>query len=280
MRLAKVHAVQGEFNKAGKVLRQLLKTLRPLTSSQPLNIVEAFLLHAEVYAAQSQPDSAAETLHEVIPLLNKLTQPQRSRALARMSEFYLAANKPIAPNDSNRMELNNRNRTAREYGTRLLEQAQAGLEAERDFDPAEYVTAATEVAGVLRRYGQKQAAKKLREKIKEWREKIPRSSSARLSRVKDDSAQEDRPHRVGKGVVSPKLVHKQEPSYTPGASSAGVEGSVVLTIEVWPDGRGAQYPGHPAPSLWSVVVGDSSGARMALYTRQQVWRACQSGGDR
>ena len=105
MRLAKFHAVQGEFKKAGKVLRQLLKTLRPLTSSQPLNIVEAFLLHAEVYAAQSQLDSAAETLHEVIPLLNKLTQPQRSRALARMSSFYLAADNPIAPNDSNRMEL-------------------------------------------------------------------------------------------------------------------------------------------------------------------------------
>ena len=38
-----------------------LKTLRLLASSQPLNNVEAFLLLAEVYAAQSQLDSAAET---------------------------------------------------------------------------------------------------------------------------------------------------------------------------------------------------------------------------
>ena len=34
-----------------------------------------------------------------------------------------------------------------------MEQAQAGIEAERDFDRTEYVTAATDVAAVLRWYG-------------------------------------------------------------------------------------------------------------------------------
>ena len=176
MRLAQFHAVQGEFNNAGKVLRQLLKTLRPLASSQPLNNVEAFLLLAEVYAAQSQLDSAAETVHEIIPLLNKLRQPQRSRTLARMSEFYLAPD-PLAiedreqkaRNDRNRRALNDRERRAiigrnskaREFGARLLEQAQAELEAERDFTPEEYVTVATEVSSILSRYGKKQAAEKV-----------------------------------------------------------------------------------------------------------------------
>ncbi len=271
MRLAKLHAVQGEFNKAGKVLRQLLKTLRSPASSQPLNIVEALLFLADVYAAQSPLDSAAATLHDIIPLLNELTQPQRIRALARMSGFYLAANYPITGNDSNRMELNNRNRTAREFGTRLLEQAQAGLEAQRDFGPAEYVTAATEVVGVLRLSGREQAAKKLDEKIKEWRKKIPRSSSALLTRVKNDSAQEDRPHRVGKGVVSPRLVRKQEPSYTPGASKSSVEGTVMLSIEVWPDGRahnirvirrlpfGLSWAAIQAVRTWRFIPGSKSG---------------------
>ncbi|MDE0165846.1 MAG: energy transducer TonB [Bryobacterales bacterium] len=272
MRLAKFHAVQGEFNKAGKVLRQLLKTLRLPTSSQPLKIVEALLLHAEVYAAQSQLDSAAKTLHEVIPLLNKLTQPKRSRALARMSGFYLAANNPIAPNDSNRMELNNRNQTAREFGTRLLEQAQAGLEAERDFEPAEYVTAATEVAGFLNAYGQKQAAKKLDEKIKEWREKIPQSSRDRPSPVK----------KVGGDILSPRLLHKQEPSYTPGARDAGVEGTVVLTIQVWPDGRahkirvirhlpfGLSWAAIQAVRAWRFVPGSKSGEPVKVAATVEV----------
>lgn len=282
MRLVKFHAVEGEFNKAGKVLRQLLKTLRSPTSSQPLKIVEALLLQSEVYAAQSQLDSAAETLHEVIPLLNKLTQPQRSRALARMSSFYLAANNPIAPNDRNRMELNNRNQTAREFGIDLLEQAQSVIEAKRDFDSAEYVAAATEVADVLRLSGRVQAAKKLDEKIKEWREKIPRISSDRLSRVKDDSAQEDRPHRVGQGVVAPRLVHKQEPSYTPGASKAGVEGTVELAIQVWPDGRahkirvirglpfGLSWAAIQAVRAWRFVPGSKSGEPVKVAATIEV----------
>ena len=184
IRLAKFHAVQGEFNKAGKVLRQLLKTLRSPTSSQPFNIVEALLVLAEVYAAQSRPDSTAETLHEVMPLLNELTQPQRSRALARISGFFLAVTNRIEPNNSNRMELNNRNRTARELGIRLLKQAQAGLKAQHDFDPAEYVTAATEVAGVLRWSGREKAANKLNQEIKKWRQQISRRSGDRPSSVK------------------------------------------------------------------------------------------------
>ena len=163
-----------------------------------------------------------------------------------------------------------------------MEQAQAGLEAERDFEPAEYVTVATEVSSILSRYGKKQAAKKLDEKIKEWREKIPQSSSASLSRVKNDSAQEDRLYRVGKGVVSPRLIHKQEPSYTPGASKAGVKGTVVLTIEVWPDGRahnirvirhlpfGLSWSAIQAVRAWRFIPGSKSGDPVKVAATVEV----------
>ena len=257
MRLAKFHAVRGKLNKADKVLHRLLKTLQPLTSSQPFDIVEVLLFRAEVYAAQSLLDSATATLQDVIPLLNELTLPQRSRSLARMSEFYLATNNQVV-------------------GTRLLEQAQAGIEAARDFDRAEYVAAATDVASVLHLYGRRaesigilqpivahmrirfsqtfdlvedmihanlraataylhtlreeggeQAAEKLQQEVTEWRRKIPRSSSSCPSTVKN----------VGGDVLEPTLVRKREPSYTHGARYAGIEGKVVLSIEVWPDGR-------------------------------------------
>ena len=297
MRLAQFHAVQGAFKNAGKVLRQLLKTLRPLASSQPLINVEAFLLLAEVYAAQSQLDSAAETVHEIIPLLNKLRQPQRSRTLARMSEFYLAPDplaiedreqkarndrKRRAINDRERRAIIDRNSKAREFGARLLEQAQAELEAERDFNPAEYVTVATEVSSILGRYGKKQAVEKLDGKIKEWRGQIPRSSSPRLSRAKNNAEQQGRPHRVGKEVTSPKLLHKQEPSYTPGARDAGVEGTVVLSIEVWPDGRahnirvirhlplGLSWAAIQAVRTWRFVPGRKSGEPVRVAATIEV----------
>ena len=284
MRLAQFHAVQGDLNKADKVLHQLLKTLQPLTSLQPLDIIEVLLLRAEVHAAQSKLDSTAATLKDVIPLLNGLTRTQRSRALARMSEFYVSAEnlmalnnpKPLTPTNRNRMAPTNRNRMAREFGARLLEQAQAEIEAERDFDSAEYVAAATDVAAVfrlhgrradsigilkpivahmrtrfaqpsnlvedmiqanlraataylraLREEGRERVAGKLQQEVTEWRRNVPRISSAQPSTVKN----------VGGDVQPPRLVWKPEPSYTPGAKNAHVEGQVALSLEVWPDGR-------------------------------------------
>ena len=146
IRLAQLYELQGKWNKASKVLDQLLERLQALGSSQPLDIVEALLARAEVQAARSRFDSATTSLQDVVPFLSELIRPQRSRALARMSEFYLATN----------------NRTV---GTRLLKQAQAELEAEQDLDGAEYVAAATDVAAVLRWYGRGSESMKILEPI-------------------------------------------------------------------------------------------------------------------
>jgi TonB family protein len=44
-------------------------------------------------------------------------------------------------------------------------------------------------------------------------------------------------HKVGPGVQAPRLIDKVEPQYTDEARDAKLEGSVILTIEVHPDGR-------------------------------------------
>ena len=77
----------------------------------------------------------------------------------------------------------------------------------------------------LTEQGAEQAAQELNEEIKEWRQEISRGSGAPTFAVKNGE------------VLAPRLVRKREPSYTRGASDARVQGTVVLAIEVWPDGR-------------------------------------------
>ena len=48
---------------------------------------------------------------------------------------------------------------------------------------------------------------------------------------------ESRVHSVGGGVTSPQLIRKVEPSYSEAALNAKLEGSVMLAIEVWEDGK-------------------------------------------
>ncbi len=44
-------------------------------------------------------------------------------------------------------------------------------------------------------------------------------------------------HKVAEGVETPKLTHKVEPEYTEQARDAKLQGTAILAIEVWPDGR-------------------------------------------
>ena len=48
---------------------------------------------------------------------------------------------------------------------------------------------------------------------------------------------ESRVHNVGGGVTSPRLIRKVEPNYTEKARDAKLEGSVMLSMEVWEDGK-------------------------------------------
>ena len=51
-------------------------------------------------------------------------------------------------------------------------------------------------------------------------------------------AQDRQVHRVSEpGVIAPKVLSKVDPNYTPEAKDAKVEGTVVVDMEVHPDGR-------------------------------------------
>ncbi|MDE0622202.1 MAG: energy transducer TonB [Bryobacterales bacterium] len=53
----------------------------------------------------------------------------------------------------------------------------------------------------------------------------------------ESESDESRVHRTGGEVTSPRLLSKVEPSYSEKARKAGLEGVVMLSIEVWEDGR-------------------------------------------
>ena len=60
------------------------------------------------------------------------------------------------------------------------------------------------------------------------------SCSLQSPRIEDGS---DVVHRVSDGVEAPRLTHKVEPEYTEEARDAKLQGTTVLTVEVWPVGR-------------------------------------------
>ena len=57
-------------------------------------------------------------------------------------------------------------------------------------------------------------------------------------------------HRIGGGVASPIVIYKVEPEYSVEARKAGIEGMVLLAVEVWQDGRA-----HNIRVLRSVTYG-------------------------
>ncbi len=52
------------------------------------------------------------------------------------------------------------------------------------------------------------------------------------------AAADERVYRVGQeGVKAPKVVHQVEPQFTEKAREAGISGSVLLSLEVSPEGK-------------------------------------------
>lgn len=59
----------------------------------------------------------------------------------------------------------------------------------------------------------------------------------RMWPVPESENDESRVHRTGGDVTSPRLKSKVEPGYSERARKAGLEGVVMLSIEIWEDGR-------------------------------------------
>jgi len=57
-----------------------------------------------------------------------------------------------------------------------------------------------------------------------------------LQAPKEGKTVQDKVYPVGKNVTPPVPIHKVEPEYSKEAASAKFEGTVVVGVEIWPDG--------------------------------------------
>ena len=95
------------------------------------------------------------------------------------------------------------------------------------------VTAAELFASFLREQNRAAEAQPFEEQAQAYRKK----RVAELSPARSSSEQ---PSRAGGGTTAPALAAKVEPSYSEAARSAKVQGTVVLTVVVEPDGHAAE----------------------------------------
>ena len=93
---------------------------------------------------------------------------------------------------------------------------------------------------------------------------------------------ESQVHSVGGGVTSPRLIRRVEPSYSETALNAKLEGSVMLAIEVWEDGKahnihvlrgvgmGLDEKAIEAVEQWVFEPGKKNGQPVKVLAKVQV----------
>jgi TonB family protein len=94
--------------------------------------------------------------------------------------------------------------------------------------------------------------------------------------------QERKVYKIGEGVTSPRVVSKVDPQYTKAARKAKIEGTVVVRLEVHPDGRahsmhvarsldpGLDRKALEAISRWTFAPATKDGAPVAVAATIEV----------
>ncbi len=89
-------------------------------------------------------------------------------------------------------------------------------------------------------------------------------------------------YRVGGGVSAPRLTRKVEPEYSEEARKAKYQGTVVLAVEVWPDGKahnvrvirslglGLDEKAMQAVQQWEFVPGKKDGSAVKVSAQIEV----------
>jgi TonB family protein len=89
-------------------------------------------------------------------------------------------------------------------------------------------------------------------------------------------------HRVGSGVVAPKLVSKSEPEYTEGARAGKIQGTTMLQVDILPDGIATNFeiirslePGLDRKAIeavqrWRFSPGSKDGAPVTVRATIEV----------
>ena len=164
-----------------------------------------------------------------------------------------------------------RERQGRPEAAAALYQKAIGLEAAQPYEKA---NAMTNYAGFLRRQGQGAEAAQFDEAAAQARRDAVRVEAS-VSSGADV-------YRVGNGVTPPRLIYKVEPAYTEEARSAKLQGSVLLYVEITPDGRatntrvvhgigvGLDEKAIEAISQWRFQPGTKDGAPVTVAATIEV----------
>ncbi len=255
-RLTAAQAVAGDLGGAQKSAGECAARFARDRASAALQEAAALLLLADIQAARARLDDAMETLDAIQKRLAGLAPAERGDVLVKMGEFHLAVDMQAS-------------------GAALLEAAREALAESGDLEDARYVDAACNLAESYRVYHRRRRSKAVLQPIvrharerMQWGGTPPGGETAaawrragflyadmlraeggdteaRLLRAElrawrlpaGTSGSKGRLRRRLRNYVSPRLVKKTEPKYTPGAIAAKVQGEVVLSIEVRPDGR-------------------------------------------
>ena len=118
------------------------------------------------------------------------------------------------------------------------------------------------------------------------------SEPPKLSRTNQETPEsennESRIYRIGSEVTSPRLLSKVEPSYSEKARKAKLQGVVMLSIEVWEDGRphnirvmrglglGLDEQAVEAVEQWRFSPGEKDGKPVKVQAQVEVtFRLCE-----
>jgi TonB family protein len=262
-RLAQVHSVQSRYKQAETTLEDLVGRLEAIENVYPNLVVRSRLELANVRSARANFDSTREAVQGVGPYLSRLRTSDLVDAYVKIAQFYLPIDRQAPGGDmlreaikaldlkpdfddfryvraagrlANALESSNRLHDANTVREPFVREARIRFERGRPLEnllQGAYFTVAGDYARLLSMKGKEKEARAVRQEITVWR-KIPPAASTR----KVVAAKPSEPvYRVAGNVSAPKLLKKAEPRMTEGALANRAQGKVLLSLQVWPDGR-------------------------------------------
>jgi len=241
LELAATHAMRGRYEHASKVLEELLEVWEDSLDVRAVDRVNLLIEAADVASARGAFALTSKHLDEAGELALGLDWIDQALVLRRVALYHTS-------------------KSARDKGNSLLLGAAATLRKVADWQDAEFLHAAEQVGRSLFVFGLHEQSWQFLEPAVEqgrsrartvpdydetWQQYLGTAHIAQLALTHVDKDRgkllkqelESWPRRPEEGVSKPRLAAKVEPSFTKGARGAAAQGVVILSVEVWPDGR-------------------------------------------
>ena len=246
--LARTYSVQGKLLKAASTADALLAVLESLEDPRAVDLVQTLTEAASVQAARADFAQSEAKVAAAVRLCRQLKPMDQARAFAQLASFFIPADKQArggnflrasvaalkawrnwndpyfaetAVDVGRTLNLFQRNSEALEVLYSVVDAARLRAESAPEFDELwRHYGAAVDVAvPILRARGESAEAKRWLAARETWPQ--PPSSVLKLQ----------------PGDVAPQLERKAAAPFSLGAERRNVQGVVVLTAEIRPDGR-------------------------------------------